>query len=161
MLRQQHLMSLAIPVRETMVAVGTLLRNAQDPWWIVTGGAAALHGAVPISVSDIDVMLSVRDAKDLFSEIGITQAPPSTHPRFRSEVFGQWNENPLVVEFMADFTLRDLDGVWRPMLPTTRQSFTIADTTAYVPEPTELRAMFQRLGRPKDQARIALIDKII
>lgn len=153
-------MSLDIPVRETMVAVATVLRSARDPWWIVTSGAAALHGAVPISVSDIDVMLSVRDAKSLFSEIGITQAPPSTHPRFRSEVFGQWKENPLVVEFMADFTLRDLDGVWRPMRPTTRQSFTIADTTVYAPELAELRGMFQRFGRPKDQTRIALIDRI-
>lgn len=153
-------MTLASSVRETIAAVGAVLKYAEDPWWIVTGAAAAIHGATPITVSDVDVMLSVRDASHLFSKLGIQAASPSTHPRFRSEVFGQWEGNPLVVEFMANFQLRDLDGVWRPMLPTTRQRFVAATTTVYVPELAELREMFGRFGRPKDHERIRLIDQM-
>lgn len=153
-------MPLAAPVRETIAAVSAVLHDAADPWWIVTGAAAAIHGASPISVSDVDVMLSVRDADRLFSKKGIKVAAPSTHPRFRSEVFGRWKANPLVVEFMANFQLRDLDEVWRPMLPTTRQRFIVSGAIVYVPELAELRDMFARFGRAKDQVRIRLLAQI-
>lgn len=159
-LGHELVMTLARSVRETVTAVGTVLNDAQDPWWIVTGTAAALHGAAPIAVSDVDVMLSARDAEHLFSRLAIKPAGPSTHPRFRSDVFGQWQYNPLLVEFMANFRLRDLDGVWRPMLPETRQPITVSDARVYVPELAELRGMFERFGRAKDQERIRLLDQI-
>lgn len=104
-------MTLPGPLRDTIVAVGSIMAEARDPWWIISGAAAAIYGAHPISVSDVDVILSAEDAMRLFSRFEIRQAPPSDHPRFRSELFGRWTETPLAVEFMANFTLRELDGV--------------------------------------------------
>lgn len=153
-------MTLPDPLHETIVAVGSILADARDPWWIISGAAAAIHGAQPITVSDVDVMLSVEDAKRLFARIGIAQEPQSSHPRFRSEIFGRWEACPLVAEFMANFVLRDLDGVWRPMLPSTRRAVTIGAITIFVPELQELRGMFQRFGRPKDLTRIKLLDHL-
>jgi hypothetical protein len=151
-------MPITEPLRKTLAAAGAVLEDAFDPWWIVTGAAAAIHGAALIHVSDVDVMLSVRDASRLFSRLGVIQAPPSNHPRFRSEIFGQWDENPLIVEFMANFKLRDLDGAWRPMVPTTRMCVEVAGVKVYIPELADLRGMFERFGREKDLERINLLD---
>lgn len=153
-------MTLPAPLHETVVAVGSILADAVDPWWIISGAAAAIHGAQPITVSDVDVMLSIDDALRLFPQIGIKRFAPSDHPRFRSEVFGQWNKCPLVVEFMANFKLCDLDGVWRPMQPKTRHQVHVGNTAVFVPELCELRGMFERFGRPKDLDRIALLDQL-
>lgn len=88
-------MILPAALRETVIETGLAMAEASDPWWIITGAAAALYGAHPITVSDVDVMLSTADAKRLFHKIGIQQEPPSIHPRFRSEVFGQWKKTAL------------------------------------------------------------------
>lgn len=61
---------------------------------------------------------------------------------------------------MADFTLREADGVWRPMKPVTRQEIRLGATSVFVPEIRELRMMFERFGRPKDYERIALLEKL-
>lgn len=153
-------MDLPEPLSDTIAAVAAVLADARDPWWILSGAAAALYGARPITVSDVDVMLSVRDAERLFARIGIVQEPPSGHPRFRSERFGRWTAPPLVVEFMAGFLLRDRDGAWRPMQPDTRRLLRVGAAIVFVPEMPELRAMFARIGRPKDQVRIALLDRL-
>lgn len=153
-------MPITEPLRKTIAAAGAVLEDAFDPWWIVTGAAAALHGAAPIHVSDVDVMLSVRDASRLFPRLGVMQAPLSNHPRFRSEIFGQWDENPLIIEFMANFKLRDLDGVWRPLVPATRKCVDVEGVKVYIPELAELRGMFERFGRDKDLERIGLLDHL-
>jgi hypothetical protein len=157
---RKSVLPLSAPLRKTIIATASLMTEARDPWWIISGAAAAIHGAHPIKVSDVDVMLSVSDAHRIFSRVGISKAPPSDHPRFRSEAFGQWAECPLVVEFMANFMLRELDGVWRPMKPATRQQIRVEAATVFVPEIGELRAMFERFGRPKDNERIALLDRL-
>lgn len=151
---------LSAALQKTVIATASLMTEARDPWWIISGAAAAIHGAHPITVSDVDVMVSVSDARRIFSRVGIRKAPPSDHPRFRSEAFGQWTECPLVVEFMANFMLRELDGVWRPMKPATRQQIRVESATLFVPEIWELRAMFERFGRAKDHERIALLDRL-
>jgi hypothetical protein len=155
-----HRMTLPAPLRETIIATGSIMTEAHDPWWIISGAAAAIYGAHPIEVSDVDVMLSVTDAERLFARVGIEQAPPSDHPRFRSEVFGQWTGCALVVEFMANFTLREMDGIWRSMRPKTRRAMRVGAVTVFVPEVCELRHMFERFGREKDHARIALLDQL-
>jgi len=152
-------MRLPAALHETILSVASIMNDAHDPWWIMSGAAAAIYGARAIIVSDVDVMLSLDDARRLFPRIGIAQTEPSGHPRFRSEIFGQWTACPLIVEFMANFTLCDLDGVWRPMKPTTRRPITIETTTIFVPDLEELRGMFERFGRPKDIERIKLLNQ--
>jgi len=151
--------NLPAPLHDTIRAVGWVLQDAHSPWWIISGAAAALYGARPIQVSDVDVMISVEDARRLFPRIGLEQAVPAPHPRFRSEIFGRWQSCPLVVEFMANFELRYLDGMWRPMIPQTRRMIMLDDTMIFLPELAELKDMFTRFGRPKDQERNALLSQ--
>lgn len=151
-------MSLPAPLHDTLRTVGSLLQDAQAPWWIISGAAAALYGANPIKVSDVDVMVSVEDARRLFPRIGLEHAVPAPHPRFRSELFGRWQACALTVEFMANFELRDMDGVWRAMIPQTRRMIMLDNIMIFVPELAELKGMFARFGRPKDHERIALLS---
>ncbi|WP_156370317.1 hypothetical protein [Novosphingobium sp. Leaf2] len=153
-------MSIQPGLQETLVAVGTVLAGARDPWWIISGAAAALHGAAPICVSDVDVVLSIADAHRLMARIGVGPAPRSHHPRFWSEVFARWTACPLVVEFMANFRLRDADGIWRGVEPATRCAIVVDAVTVYVPDLQDVRALFERLGRPNDRARIRLLDRL-
>ncbi len=148
------------PLYETLVATASILHDAHDRWWVIAGAAAAIHGARPINVADVDVILSADDARRLFPRLGIVPLPPGDHPRFRSAMFARWTRPPLVVEFMADFRLREEDGIWRPVAPQTREAVTIGPATVFVPERAELRTMFVRFGRATDRARIALLDRI-
>eukprot|EP01042_Synura_sphagnicola_P034499 gene34499-44255_t len=54
-------MSLPAPLIETLASVAAIMETAQEPWWIIASAAAALHGAKPITVADVDVLLSVED----------------------------------------------------------------------------------------------------
>ena len=58
------------------------------------------------------------------------------------------------------FELRDADGLWRPVVPQTREAVSLGSTTVFVPARAELRTMFARFGRAKDHSRIALLDRI-
>jgi len=60
---------------------------------------------------------------------------------------------------MANFELRYLDGMWRPMIPQTRRMIMLDDTMIFLPELAELKDMFTRFGRPKDQERNALLSQ--
>lgn len=133
-------------------AVGALMRAARDPWWVITSAAVALHGADAGPVGDIDVLLSVDDAKCILPTLGVEPAAGAAHRDFRSGLFGTWHGTVLPVEFMADFAYRSPTG-WMPVEPVTRQRIDIAGTTLFVPDRAELRHLFQAFGRPKDLAR--------
>lgn len=153
-------MTLPDDLFETIIATESVLSDARDPWWIISSAAAALYGAHPINVADVDVIISIEDANRIFRRLAIQQLASSDHPRYRSASFGQWTPNPLTVEFMANFTLREADGVWRLMKPVTRQQVRVGGKSVYVPEITELRTMFERFGRPKDYERVELLNKL-
>ncbi|WP_413062084.1 hypothetical protein ACLN6N_07480 [Sphingomonas carotinifaciens] len=120
--------------------------------WIIASAAVALHGADPGHVSDVDVLLSVADARRILPAIGIELRPGSAHAAFRSSIFGTWTETALPVEFMADFC-RLSGEVWLPVRPETRQSIVVEGVAVFVPERMELQAMLTSFGRPKDMER--------
>ncbi|WP_019515732.1 hypothetical protein [Sphingomonas sp. Mn802worker] len=149
-----------LSLTRTIVAAAVLLEETRDPWWIISSAAAAIHGARPITVGDVDILLSRADAEKLFSRSGIVPDAASDHPRFRSDLFGRWTETPLTIEFMADFRLRDSDGRWRRVQPRTRVVIRVNRAIVYVPSCAELRIMFERFGRSKDLERINLLDRL-
>lgn len=133
-------------------AVGALMRAAHDPWWVIASAAVALHGADAGQVGDIDVLLSVDDAKRILPMLGVEPAAGSAHRDFRSALFGTWRGTALPVEFMAGFAYRSGTG-WVQVEPASRQRIDIAGTTLFIPDRTELRRLFEAFGRPKDIAR--------
>jgi len=108
--------------------------EACDPWWIIGSAAVALHSADAGDVADVDVLLSVADARSILRTIGIDLKPGSTHAAFWSSIFGTWTgSTALLVEFMASFCHR-LGEAWQPIQPATRHCFDVGGTSVFVPE---------------------------
>ncbi|MGX1787549.1 hypothetical protein ACWIGM_12445 [Bosea sp. NPDC055332] len=152
-------MSLPAPLVETFVSVAAIMATARDPWWIIASAAAALHGASPITVADVDILLSVEDINRILPVLGIEpyQGPPN--PLFRSQVLAKWPAPPVPVDLMAGFEHR-VGNAWHPVLPATRQALTIDGATVYVPERDELRNIIEGFGRPKDLERARLLAEL-
>src|SRR5215469_12010804 len=122
---------------------------ARDPWWIIASAAAVLHGAGPIDIGDVDVLLSRDDASRILPTLGLEARPGPEHPAFRSEVLATWRTPPLPVDFLAGFSVRIGDR-WQAIEPATREAIDIGGTTVYIPARGELLRMIESFGRPKD-----------
>ena len=140
---------------ETLARVADLLADTHEPWWIIAGAAALLHG-VQKPVHDVDVLLGEDDARRLAKTLSLPAAPGGADPRFRSALFLTWRGAPLPIEFMARFELRTGDA-WHPVAFATRKPITVGRATVFVPAREELRALLLALDRSKDHARAALL----
>jgi len=56
-------MTVSPALSASLNAIGNVMAGADDPWWIIASAAVALHGADPGHVADVDVLLSIRDAR--------------------------------------------------------------------------------------------------
>jgi hypothetical protein len=132
--------------------------GVQDSWWLIGGAAAGLHG-FQSAIPDVDVVMSARDARQVLSKLDIPPVDDGGTALFRSEVFGRWVEPPLPVEFMGGFQIRTQE-VWRPVEPTTRQSFLVDGRIVHAPSRPELIEICRRFGRPKDLARAEALARL-
>ena len=132
------------------------MREARDPWWVISSAAVALHGVVPITVADVDVMTSVEDARRVMTRLGVVPARESASLMFRSAVFGRWTAPPLMVEIMAGFHVANAAG-WTEVIPRTRVPILVEEAIVYVPDRVELAEMLRLFGRPKDLERVRLL----
>jgi len=138
----------------SLEAVAEVMQSTQDSWWIIASAAVALHGADPGPVGDVDVLLSLRDARRIIPTLGLALYQGSHHAEFRSTIFATWRQAPLPVEFMAGFH-HCQGGRWRAIVPTTRQRIALDGKTLFVPDRAELGNILQSFGCPKDLARAA------
>ncbi len=147
---------LACDLRETLVMTADAMRDAQDPWWVISSAAVALHGVVPIEVGDVDVLMSVLDALRAMDRLGVVPIKDGTSSLFRSTLFERWETPPLVVEIMAGFHVATSAG-WTEVLPRTRVSRPFDGRVVYVPDRAELSRILRMFGRPKDLERVRLL----
>ncbi len=147
------------PLRESLALVADAMRAASDPWWIIASAAMALHGAHPIHVADIDLLASERDTAALIAALSLQPAPPGGAPQFRSALFARWLAPPLPVEIMAGFEVHTPDG-WRPVRPATRLARPLGERMLFVPCAAELIEHCRLFGRPKDEQRAALMQRL-
>jgi hypothetical protein len=145
-------MTISPSLSASLYAIGPIMDQAHDLWWIIASAAVALHGADPGHVADVDVLLSVADAGRILPTIGIELRQGSAHAAFRSSIFGTWTGTALPVEFMADFDHRSGEA-WLPVRPVTRQPIRVDGVIVFVPEKAELQSMLTAFGRPKDMER--------
>ncbi|MEG3172634.1 hypothetical protein U1708_10460 [Sphingomonas sp. ZB1N12] len=80
---------LAPDLRETLVKVAAAMREAQDPCWIISSAAVALHGVEPVEVGDVDVVMSVGDARRLMDGLGVAPIEDGASSLVRSTLFGR------------------------------------------------------------------------
>ena len=147
---------LASDLRETLVMTADAMRDAQDPWWVISGAAIALHGVTPIEVGDVDVLMSVGDARRAMDGLGVVPIKDGASSLFRSTLFGRWETPPLIVEIMAGFHVATSAG-WAEVLPRTRVPIFVDERVVYVPDRAELAEMLRLFGRPKDLERVRLL----
>lgn len=143
-------------LRQTLVMTADALEGARDPWWIISSAAVALHGVTPIEVGDVDVLMSVADARRAMDRLGVVPIEDGASALFRSTLFGRWETPPLVVEIMAGFHVAAAAG-WTELLPRTRMPVFVEGAVVYVPERVELAGMLRLFGRPKDLERVRLL----
>ena len=143
---------LASDLRKTLVMTVDAMRDARDPWWVISSAAVALHGVAPIEVDDVDLVMSVGDARRLMDALGITPIEDGASSLFRSTLFGRWETPPLVAEIMAGFHVATAAG-WTEVLPRTRVPILVEGCVVYMPDRAELAGMLSLFGRPKDLER--------
>jgi hypothetical protein len=143
-------------LRETLVMVAEAMRDAQDPWWVISSAAVALHGVGPIEVGDVDLLMSGGDARRVMDGLGVAPIEDGASSLFRSTLFGRWETPPLVVEIMAGFHVATESG-WTEVLPRTRVPVLVEGSVVHVPERAELAQMLRLFGRPKDLERVRLL----
>jgi hypothetical protein len=140
--------------------VAEAVAGAKEPWWIIGSAAMALHGAGPIQVGDVDLLMSRRDAAWLLEQHGLAAGPGSAHDRFRSDVFGSLALGGFPVEVMSGFHVRD-GGRWRELVPRSRIRTDVGGAALFIPSVHELIEMCSLFARPKDRERERLLREVL
>jgi len=144
---------------QTMTLAADTLTEARDPWWLIGSAAMALHGVPSITIPDIDIIMSVRDAQQILSNLGISATHDGGGTLFRSDVFARWITPPLPVELMGGFRVLTSGG-WVAVEPLTREAVSLEGRTLYVPCRQELMGICRLFGRPKDLARAEALSRL-
>lgn len=139
----------------TLITVFSITR---DPWCIVAGAATALHTGDWRGVQDIDVIVSVEDARRLIASGAVIDRTDGGSAPYRSVVYATINA-PMPIDLFAGFEIHS-GGEWWPVAPTPTP-FETPVGTVYVPNLREQLDITRRLGRPKDLARIWRLENLL
>ena len=131
-----------------------------DRWWVFGSAGMALVGVPSLSPPDVDLIVSERDAAALIGLWNARRADAAPSPLFRSKVFAKASIAALPIEIMAGFESFSA-GAWTPVAPATRIAIRWKGAALYTPDAAEQAAICRRFGRPKDLARVALLEALI
>jgi hypothetical protein len=126
--------------------------------WTVIGSAAAKLAGADVSVADIDLLVSRRDADMLLARWATrrqTVEPNEGDRLFRSH-FARFNFFPWAVEVMGDLELHG-EGGWQAVHVADIVSIDIGDVSVPVPSLAEQVRLFESFGRAKDLRRAAIL----
>jgi hypothetical protein len=147
-------------LKDGLIAVGEAARDLKAPWWIFGGAAMALYGLTDLHVPDVDVLCAPRDARALLAALGGHVEPDPGEGLFRSAVFGRAPDQPILIEVMAGLEVRD-GGDWAEAAFSSRRQVFVEDTPLFVPDIRDHIALYRLFGRPKDLARVELLERLI
>lgn len=141
------------------VDLAQMMSVAKDDWCIIGGAALVLWGVPGVSVRDIDVILSTRDAQQILG--GVTRDTPALHDSglFRSTYYTQVGSG-IEFDFMADFSVNS-GGEWVAVAPKPTYRIQFGDYPILLPSREELRRVLKLFGRPKDIERLKLLETSI
>jgi hypothetical protein len=150
---------IAGPLAATLDVVAEGCADLADPWWVFGSAGMALVGVPGLSPPDVDLIVSARDARTLLDRWNTPPLEAAGSPLFRSAIFAKAQVAPLPIEIMAGFEAFT-DGGWRLVIPASRQSVDWNGKRLFTPSAAEQAAICRRFGRPKDLARVALLEAI-
>jgi hypothetical protein len=128
-----------------------------DRWSVIGSAAAKLLGA-DVSVADIDLLVSRRDAETLLARWATrrqTVEPNDGDRLFRSH-FARFNFFPWAVEVMGDLELHGASG-WQAVHVADIVGIDLGQVSVPVPSLTEQVRLFELFGRAKDLRRAAIL----
>jgi len=137
------------------VVVPELRRVCRDAWTLVGSAAAWLAGA-DVTVADLDVLTSARDAETLagfWCERRDGMHVPADGERFRSH-FARYGFPGLPVEVMGDLECFGARG-WEPVRISGIVMAELGGFTVPIPIVAEQMRILESFGRPKDRQRAA------
>lgn len=139
------------------VIVPDLHRCCVDPWTLIGSAAAALAGA-PVTVADVDVLTSRRDAQTIAGQwherLDATYVPVDGD-RFRSW-FARFRCPGLAVEVMGGLELFGAAG-WEAVRIDDIIDVKVGSLTVPIPTVAEQLRVLRSFGRPKDRQRMTLL----
>ena len=151
---------IAGPLAAALDVVAEGCADLTDPWWVFGSAGMALVGVPGLTPPDVDLIVSERDARRLLDRWNTAPLAAAASPLFRSAIFAKAQIAALPIEIMAGFEAFS-DGAWAPVLPATRQALDWQGRRLFTPSAAEQAAICRRFGRPKDLARVALLEALI
>jgi hypothetical protein len=147
-------------LKRTLVAcIPELQRHCADPWVVIGSTAARLAGA-EVTVADIDVLTSARDARALAGHWQARLLATDTAKdadRFRSQ-FARF-DFPVPVEVMGDLELASPDG-WTAVRVAATRTVQIDGVGVPIPTLAEQLRLLEAFGRPKDRERAERLRRL-
>jgi len=141
-------------------SVPDLRRHCRDPWALIGSAAAWLAGA-EVTVADLDVLTSVRDAETMIDHWRMRRdatAVPVGAERFRSR-FARFAFPELAVEVMGGLEVFD-DVGWTPVKIAEITTVDVAGLAIPIPAIAEQIRILESFGRPKDRQRATLLKSL-
>lgn len=142
------------------VAVPELRCCCVDPW-VLIGSAAARLAGVEVTVADLDVLTSARDADALIVHWQARRDrryAPAGSERFRSR-FARFDFPGLPLEVMGGLELCGERG-WAPVRIDDIVMLDVDGVAVPVPAVAEQIRVLESFGRPKDLQRAALLRSL-
>jgi hypothetical protein len=126
--------------------------------WTVIGSAAAKLAGADVSVADIDLLVSRRDADTLIAHWATRKQvvePGDGDGLFRSH-FARFDFFPWTVEVMGDLELHGGRG-WQAVHVADTVSIDLDDVSVPIPSLAEQIRLFESFGRVKDIRRATIL----
>ena len=131
-----------------------------DDWWVFGSAGMTLAGVAGLSPPDVDLIVSERDALILVAAWDARVELTSASSLFRSTIFAKAEIVPIPIEIMAGFEAFD-GAAWSPVWPSTRIAVDVPGGRVFIPDAAEQARICRRFGRPKDLARVGLLESLV
>ncbi len=150
---------IAGPLAAALDVVAEGCADLADPWGVFGSAGMALVGVPGLTPPDVDLIVSARDTRRLLERWNTAPLAAAASPLFRSAIFAKAHVAALPIEIMAGFEAFS-DGAWAPVIPVTRQAVDWKGRRLFTPSAAEQAEICRRFGRPKDLARVALLEAL-
>lgn len=120
-------------------------------------GVLELRGIGDFRATDLDVILGVEEARAMAAAAGLDPGEESGNDRFRSRVHVHLGGAPLVIDVMADMSIRTSEG-WLLYELAEIDDIEAAGRRFRAASLGDLRRFYRLAGRDKDASKIAALD---
>lgn len=120
-------------------------------------GVLELRGIGDFHATDLDVILGVEEARAMAAAAGVAPGDESGNDRFRSRVHVHLSGAPLVIDVMADMSIRTSEG-WMLYELAKIDDIEAVGRRFRSASLADLGRFYRLAGRAKDAAKIAALD---